>query len=139
MKVRLNYVSNSSSSSFCIVGIVATDDEFDVDSKNFRAALVTDGLDEEQVNSMDAIEIINTMHCRFYERKRRMLLGDISVNHGLENYSSDDVIVGLDIGRMRDNETLGQFKDRAYEQLKKIGFTGNREKISIYVDGGYDE
>ena len=40
MKVRLNYVSNSSSSSFCIVGIVATDDEFDVDSKNFRAALV---------------------------------------------------------------------------------------------------
>lgn len=139
MKVRLNYVSNSSSSSFCIVGIVAADDEFDVDSKNFRAALVADGLDEEQVNSMDAIEIINTMHCRFYERKRRMLLGDISVNHGLENYSSDDVIVGLDIGRMRDDETLGQFKDRAYEQLKNIGFTGNREKISIYVDGGYDE
>ena len=138
MKVRLNYVSNSSSSSFCLVGIVATNDEFDVDSKNFRAALVADGLDEEQVNSMDAIEIINTMHCRFYERKRRMLLGDISVNHGLENYSSDDVIVGLDIGRMRDNETLGQFKERAYEQLKKIGFTGNREKISIYVDGGYD-
>ena len=137
MKVRLNYVSNSSSSSFCIVGIVATNDEFDVDSKNLRAALVADGLDEEQVNSMDAIEIIDTLHCRFYERKRRMLLGDISVKHGLENYSSDD-IVGLDIGRMRDDETLGQFKDRAYEQLKKIGFTGNREKISIYVDGGYD-
>lgn len=138
MKVRLNYVSNSSSSSFCIVGIVATNDEFDVDSKNLRAALVADGLDEEQVNSMDAIEIIDTMHCRFYERKRRMLLGDISVKHGLENYSSDD-IVGLDIGRMRDDETLGQFKDRAYEQLKGIGFTGSREKISIYVDGGYDE
>ena len=138
MKVRLNYVSNSSSSSFCLVGIVATNDEFDVDSKNFRAALVADGLDEEQVNSMDAIEIINTMHCRFYERKRRMLLGDISVNHGLENYSSDDVIVGLDIGRMRDDETLGQFKDRAYEQLKDIGFTGNRENISIHVDGGYE-
>ena len=139
MKVRLNYVSNSSSSSFCIVGIVATDDEFDVDSKNFRAALVADGLDKEQVNSMDAPEIIDTMHCRFYERKRRMLLGDISVKNGLGNYSSDDVIVGLDIGRMRDNETLGQFKDRAYEQLKDIGFTGSREKISIYVDGGYDE
>ena len=139
MKVRLNYVSNSSSSSFCIVGIVATDDEFDVDSKNLRAALVADGLDEEQVNSMDAIEIIDTLYCRCYDRKRRMLLGDISVKHGLENYSSDDVIVGLDIGRMRDDETLGQFKDRAYEQLKTIGFTGNREKISIFVDGGYDE
>lgn len=139
MKVRLNYVSNSSSSSFCIVGIVATDDEFDVDSKNLRAALVADGLDEEQVNSMDAIEIIDTLYCRCYDRKRRMLLGDISVKHGLENYSSDDVIVGLDIGRMHDDETLGQFKDRAYEQLKKIGFTGNREKISIFVDGGYDE
>ena len=139
MKVRLNYVSNSSSSSFCIVGIVATDDEFDVDSKNLRAALVADGLDEERVSSMDALEIIDTLYCRCYDRKRRMLLGDISVKHGLENYSSDDVIVGLDIGRMRDDETLGQFKDRAYEQLKKNGFTGNREKISIFVDGGYDE
>lgn len=138
MKVRLNYVSNSSSSSFCIVGIVATNDEFDVDSKNLRAALVADGVDEEQVNSMDAPEIINNMYCRFCDRKRRMLLGDISVKHGLENYSSD-VIIGLDIGRMRDNETLGQFKDRAYKQLKDIGFTGSREKISIYVDGGYDE
>ena len=137
MKVRLNYVSNSSSSSFCIVGIVATNDEFDVDSKNLRTALVADGLDE--ANSMDALEIINNLHCRFYDRKFRMLLGDISVKNGLGNYSSDDVIVGLDIGRMRDDETLGQFKDRAYEQLKKIGFTGNREKISIYVDGGYDE
>ena len=136
MKVRLNYVSNSSSSSFCIVGIVATNDEFDVDSKNLRTALVADGLDE--ANSMDALEIINNLHCRFYDRKFRMLLGDISVKNGLGNYSSDDVIVGLDIGRMRDDETLGQFKDRAYEQLKKIGFTGNREKISIFVDGGYD-
>ena len=136
MKVRLNYVSNSSSSSFCIVGIVATNDEFDVDSKNLRTALVADGLDE--ANSMDALEIINNLHCRFYDRKFRMLLGDISVKNGLGNYSSDDVIVGLDIGRMRDDETLGQFKDRAYEQLKKIGFTGNREKISIFVDGGFD-
>ena len=136
MKVRSCYVSNSSSTSFCIVGIVATNDEFDVDSKNLRTALVADGLDE--ANSMDALEIINNLHCRFYDRKFRMLLGDISVQHGLGNYSSDDVIVGLDIGRMRDDETLGQFKDRAYEQLKKIGFTGNREKISIHVDGGYD-
>ena len=136
MKVRLNYVSNSSSSSFCIVGIVATNDDFDVDSKNLRTALVADGLDE--ANSMDALEIINNLHCRFYDRKFRMLLGDISVKNGLGNYSSDDVIVGLDIGRMRDDETLGQFKDRAYEQLKKIGFTGNREKISIHVDGGFD-
>ena len=139
MKVRSCYVSNSSSTSFCIVGIVATNDEFDVDSKKLRAALVADGCDEEQVNRLDAPEIIDALNNRFYDRKFRMLLGDISVNHGLENYSSDDVIVGLDIGRMRDNETLGQFKDRAYEQLKKIGFTGNREKISIFVDGGYDE
>ena len=139
MKVRSCYVSNSSSTSFCIVGIVATNDEFDVDSKKLRAALVADGCDEEQVNRLDAPEIIDALNNRFYDRKFRMLLGDISVRHGLGNYSSDDVIVGLDIGRMRDNETLGQFKDRAYEQLKKIGFTGNREKISIFVDGGYDE
>ena len=139
MKVRSCYVSNSSSSSFCIVGIVATDDEFDVDSKNLRATLVADGLDEERVNSMDALEIIDTLNYRFYDKKCRMLLGDISVKNGLGNYSSDDVIVGLDIHDMHDDESLDQFKDRVYEQLKKIGFTGNREKISIYVDGGYDE
>ena len=138
MKVRSCYVSNSSSTSFCIVGIVATNDEFDVDSKKLRAALVADGCDEEQVNRLDAPEIIDALNNRFYDRKFRMLLGDISVKHGLGNYSSDDVIVGLDIDRMRDNETLSQFKDRAYEQLKDIGFTGNREKISIHVDGGFD-
>ena len=137
MKVRSCYVSNSSSSSFCIVGIVATDDEFDVDSKNLRAALVADGLDEERVSSMDALEIIDTLYCRCYDRKRRMLLGDISVKHGLGNYSSDDVIVGLDIHDMHDDESLGQFKDRVYRQLKGIGFTGNRESISIHVDGGF--
>ena len=66
-----------------------------------------------------------------------MLLGDISVRHGLGNYSSDDVIVGLDIHDMHDDESLGQFKDRVYRQLKGIGFTGNRESISIHVDGGF--
>ena len=137
MKVRSCYVSNSSSSSFCIVGIVATDDEFDVDSKNLRAALVADGLDEERVSSMDALEIIDTLNYRFYDKKCRMLLGDISVKHGLGNYSSDDVIVGLDIHDMHDDESLGQFKDRVYRQLKGIGFTGNRESISIHVDGGF--
>lgn len=135
MKIRSSYVSNSSSTSFCIVGIVATNDEFDVDSKNLRATLVTYGCDEEQVNKMDALEMINSLYYRFYDSK---LLGDISVKNGLENYSSDDVIVGLDIHSMRDDETLGQFKDRVYRQLKSIGFTGNLERISIHVDGGFN-
>lgn len=137
MKVRSCYVSNSSSTSFCIVGIVATNDEFDVDSKKLRAALVADGCDEEQVNRLDAPEIIDALNNRFYDRKFRMLLGDISVKHGLGNYSSDDVIVGLDIHDMHDDESLGQFKNRVYRQLKGIGFTGNRESISIHVDGGF--
>lgn len=138
MKVRSNYVSNSSSTSFCIVGIVATNDEFDVDSKNLRTALVADGCDEERVNEMDALEIINTMYNRFYGNKHKMFFDDISMENGIENYSSNDVIVGIDIHRMRNDETLGQFKDRVYKQLKGIGFTGNRESVSIHVDGGYE-
>lgn len=138
MKIRSSYVSNSSSTSFCIVGIVATGDEFDVDSKNLRSALVADECDEERVNNMGALEIINDLYERFYDNKCKMLLGNISVKHGIDNYSSDDVIVGIDIHGMRDDETLGQFKDRVYKQLKDIGFTGNRERISIHVDGGYE-
>jgi hypothetical protein len=138
MKVRSNYVSNSSSTSFCIVGVVATNDEFDVDSKNLRATLVADGCDEERVNNMDALEMINTMYNRFYGDAYKMFFDDISMEYGLGNYSSDDVIVGIDIRKMRNDETLDQFKDRVFKQLKGMGFTGNRESISIHVDGGYD-
>lgn len=138
MKVRSNYVSNSSSTSFCIVGIIAKSDEFDVDSKNLRAPLVEAGYEEESVNAMDALEVINSLYNNFYGNKCKMFLGDISMHYGLDNYSPDDAIVGLNIHCMRDDETLGQFKDRVYSQLKGIGFTGKRESISIHVDGGYD-
>jgi hypothetical protein len=140
MKIRANYVSNSSSTSFCIVGVVVSDDDFDIDSKNLRTFLVSDeGWNEDEVDEMDAPTVIDSLYSHLYGDRFKSMFGDISVVRGIENYNSDCVIIGLDIDGMQDDETLGQFKDKVCEQLKNIGFTGDRGNISIYVDGGYGE
>ena len=138
MKVRSGYVSNSSSSSFCIVGVFASDVYFDVDSVNVRQLLVDEGFEKDEVDEMDVPEIINSLYEHFYGKRHHEKFGDIVTKRGIENYSADDVIVGLDIEKMNDDETLGQFKDKVCEQLKGFGFTGSRDDIKIFIDGGYE-
>ena len=101
MQVRLNYVSNSSSSSFCILGIVVNYNEYAyVDTCDFS---------------------------------------DITSHTGLENYSPNDLIIGAPPDKMRDDETLLDFKKRILKQLHQAGFKDTKiEKLAWHTDGGYD-
>ena len=106
MKIRMGFVSNSSSSSFCIVGVVVNDSNFG-----------------ENID-------IETLENKAWDNK-------LNVERGIANYYEKSII-GLCIYNMKDNQTLGEFKDLIYEKLKNIGYVDKKDKIDILIDGGYD-
>lgn len=99
MKVRKGFVSNSSSSSFCVVG--------------------------KQYNEEDYEKIFNDLDWE-------------SPIYGVRITEYDPYTVGLSINKMKDEETLAEFKKRAYEEIHKIDKDIKLEEISIHTDGGYD-
>ena len=99
MKIRYGFVSNSSSSSFCVVG--------------------------KQYNEEDYEKIFNDLDWE-------------SPIYGVRITEYDPYTVGLSINKMKDEETLAEFKKRAYEEIHKIDKDIKLEEISIHTDGGYD-
>jgi hypothetical protein len=99
MKIRNGFVSNSSSSSFCIVGKQYSEEEYET---------IFNDLDWE------------------------------SPIYGVRITEYDPYTVGLNITTMKDNETLAEFKKRAYEEIHNIDQNIKLEDITIHVDGGYD-
>lgn len=99
MKVRNGFVSNSSSTSFCIVGVQYPEED--------------------------------------YERIFKDLEWDSPI-YGVRITDYDPYTVGLNIDKMKDEETLAEFKKRAYEEIHKIDKDVKLENISIHTDGGYD-
>ncbi len=114
MKQRFGFVSNSSSSSFCIVGIIINNGEL---SNLFDGG-------EEYYND-------------YYEFACNCLNG-LDEHYGIDNYAEDSVIVGKKITKMKGDQTLNDFKKEIFEQLKQSGYKGNLSDIDIFIDGGYE-
>ena len=95
MKIRNGFVSNSSSSSFCLMGIQLHNEEF-ADILDFAEEIPNKKLDK---------------YTYLYEKKvdRASGYGD----------NDDYTFIGLGIDEMKETETLKQFKKRTSDLLKK--------------------
>ena len=154
MKIRTGFVSNSSSSSFCIVGarintaklleeVKKLDKEDDINSifEDQKENIILRIKNDNKSSFDDKIKLLERLNTGLltFEEKSKLLskvisdgerLNDFFESKGLvsNNYSYDFTYVGLPFSRMRDDETLGQFKARV---KSLIGFLKEEDKMIL--------
>ena len=102
MKIRIGFVSNSSSSSFCLFGVFVGDS-----NKSYDEA------------------------CKLVEGN------ELCVENACDE-CDNSVYVGLPPEKMKEDETLREFRERIKSQLAKNGLDCKDEEISWITDGGYN-
>ncbi|MCK9596310.1 hypothetical protein M0R19_03960 [Candidatus Pacearchaeota archaeon] len=110
MKIRKGFVSNSSTTSFCIYGVSC-----DSSHKNEEPSLS----DKKDID-------------RFLHEK------GLFVTSHPEN--DDDCYIGLEINKIKDEETFREFKDRTKKLMKEIyssDFFQDDENYQIITEGWY--
>lgn len=131
MKIRSDYVSNSSSSSFMVVGKSFDFDELVEIAKHNKLTSeyheVPEG-EEPDYENWDSYDIVSGLEEKF---------GDLEFNSGLESYY-DCYCVGMGYGAMAKDETRAQFEERIAKRLSEM--TGKEiTSVSCMVDGGRDD
>lgn len=137
MKKRINYVSNSSSTSFCIVGVDFCDKDFSKDAGKLKEILLRNDFKEDKIDNEEDIWelLISFYRNKEDDYKNKNEYSDFTAHMGLEDYGA---VVGIDIRCMGGDETMNQFKERVYNMLKDFGYVGPKEKIQICIDGGFE-
>lgn len=126
MKIRTDYVSNSSSSSFMVVGHAFDNDELvKIAEYNKLFSEYQDSSDEYSDWSIGSI--VEALEEKFK---------DLDFNYGLDNYY-DEVCVGMTYEQMKDSETRKEFENRISSRLKEMTGKENIE-IECLVDGGME-
>ena len=140
MKIRSDYVSNSSSSSFVIVGKVFSDlDELmDIlvkDKDKLLKELKKECGSEYDYESIEDFIAENSLSEVLYR---------VLENTGLDFQIAglaDEVLVGYDMKsgdhKMKDDETLKEYKDKVVIALNEKGLDAEYDEVDI-VTGGLD-
>ena len=131
MKIRTDYVSNSSSSSFMVVGKVFTWDDLVAMAKhNKLTSKYHEVKDDEELDyeDWDSYDIISELEGKF---------PDLEFNRGIDSYY-DEYCIGMGYGGMKPDETRKDFEARIAKQLTEmVGY--DIPSVSCLVDGGRDD
>ena len=125
MKTRVGFVSNSSSSSFCIYGIC-------IDEETAKEALINYGVSEEELS--DGVSEYADGGLWFEKRKlekegktpeeiKEIIQKKKEQNpmFGMEvQCPYEDLFIGKSWSNIGDNETGAQFKNKIQQQLEKV-------------------
>lgn len=146
MKIRTDYVSNSSSSSFVIVGKVFSD----VDGLMDKLVKLVKGKDKllEYLNNEYNSEC-ESIDDFIKQESLSEVLYRVLENTGLDFQISqrdwgeeiEEVLVGYDMkdgdNKMKDSETLKEYKTRVVDALNEKGLDAKYDEVDI-VTGGSD-
>ena len=113
MKFRQGFVSNSSTTSFCICGICLDQGELE--------SLLKDKMNKDD----DIYELMESFCCP----------KDVYFN--CEPYA-DYYYIGLEVEKMDDKETMGDFKNKAKEKLKELFGDDFTKKVRVITAGWRD-
>ena len=130
MKVRNGFVSNSSSSSFAIIGVELDSDEI----KRIGMLLIKNKLidytieDEEEIESSD----IRCEVQEYLETAEKSLV----ISSGISELDEDSLYVGYQYGDMEIDETRSDFENSIRDKLDNLKLDICTKDIHMYVDGG---
>lgn len=143
MKIRTDYVSNSSSSSFVIVGKVFSDADKLMDKlvkdKDKLLKYLNKEYESECESLDDFIEQESLSEVLYRVLEKTGL--DFQIAQSDWGEEIEEVLVGYDMkygdNKMKDSETLKEYKTRVVDALNEKGLDAKYDEVDI-VTGGSD-